>query len=136
MAESVLVVEDDRELREFLVEVLESGGYAVSTAAAVEPAVRELEHRRDIDLVLSDLVLPGSDGAALLAWAREHRPELHVIIMTAFGSIDSAIRLVRQGAFDYLTKPLRTAELLLAVERALSDSRTRRAQVRDRKSVV
>ncbi|HEU4647942.1 MAG TPA: response regulator, partial [Gemmatimonadales bacterium] len=62
MAESVLVVEDDRELREFLVEVLESGGYAVSTAVAAEPALRELEHRRDIDLVLSDLVLPGSDG--------------------------------------------------------------------------
>jgi DNA-binding NtrC family response regulator len=74
--------------------------------------------------------MPGLDGRELLAEVRAQRPELNVVIITAFGSIDSAIELVKAGAYTYLTKPFDTDELLLAVERALDESRFRREVAR------
>jgi DNA-binding NtrC family response regulator len=126
MADRVLLVEDDRELREFLAEVLADAGYAVTPCATGELALRALGSEQSLDVVVTDLVLPGTGGQDLLHYVREERPELNVIILTAFGSIESAIELVKAGAYDYLTKPVGTAELLLAVERALAESLGRR----------
>ena len=126
MPDRILVVEDDKELRSFLVEVLESAGYDVSAHATAGRALIEIRSRAAIGLVLTDLVMPGLNGRDVLDEVRTHRAEVNVIILTAFGSIESAIELVKAGAFDYLTKPCDTDELLLAIERGLAESRLRR----------
>jgi len=126
MPERILLAEDDRELRAFLTEVLQDAGYAVADFPSADAALRALAAGETVDLVITDLVMPGTRGHELLRTLRSSHPELNVIIITAFGSIDSAIELVKAGAYDYLTKPFGTDELLLAVERALSESRLRR----------
>jgi two-component system response regulator PilR (NtrC family)/two-component system response regulator HydG len=128
MSERILIVEDDRELRELLVEVLGDAGYAPLAFASAGAALQSLDDSGPGDLVLTDLIMPGMQGQELLAEVRRRAPELNVVVMTAFGSIDSAIELVKAGAFDYLTKPLATDDLLASVERALGESRDRRQE--------
>ncbi|MBX6362690.1 MAG: sigma-54-dependent Fis family transcriptional regulator [Gemmatimonadetes bacterium] len=133
MPERVVIVEDDRELREFLAEILEDAGYDVQPFATADAALRALsdgDAEEPADVVVTDLVMPGMRGQELLRELRVRRPELNVIVITAFGSIDSAIELVKAGAYDYLTKPLGADELVLAVQRALADSRLRREVAR------
>ena len=127
MSELILLVEDDGDLRSFLTEVLEGAGYLVAAHDEASGALRSLENGEiSPALVISDLRMPGMQGEELLIRVHMVRPELNVIIITAFGSIDSAICLVKSGAFDYLTKPFGSEELLLSVERGLEDSRLRR----------
>jgi two-component system, NtrC family, response regulator AtoC len=126
MPEHVLVVEDDRELREMLLDALRDAGYVPTGFARADAALQALERGLDADLVLTDLIMPGIQGHQLMGTIRQQRPELNVVIMTAFGSIDSAIDLVKAGAYDYLTKPLAIDDLLLAVERGLQESEHRR----------
>jgi DNA-binding NtrC family response regulator len=124
--ERILLVEDDRELREFLAEILEQAGHRVTAHASVGRALAELSSGEPVSLVVTDLVLPGLGGKDLLEEVRARRSELNVIVLTAFGTIESAIELVKAGAFAYLTKPFAIDELLLTVERALEESRLRR----------
>ncbi len=126
MSDRILLAEDDRELREFLVEVLVDAGFEVSAAPSADLAIRALASDDRIDLVVTDLIMPGRRGQELLAEVRQRRPETPVIVITAFGSIDSAIDLVKQGAHDYLTKPFGTDEFLHAVGRALAETRVGR----------
>lgn len=130
MPERVLVVEDDRDLRAFLAEELQDAGYAVAPFATADAALAEVVQGGEADLVVTDLIMPGMRGHELLAELRTRRPELNVIIITAFGSIESAIEMMRGGAYDYLAKPFGTDELLFAVRRALEDSRLRREVAR------
>ena len=130
MSDHVLVVEDDGELREFLVEVLNTAGHRTTGYPTADSALRAIAEDAPADVVVTDLIMPGMPGAELLRALRRQRPELNVIVMTAFGSIDSAVELVRAGAYDYLTKPIATQELLLAVGHALDQSRLRREVAR------
>jgi DNA-binding NtrC family response regulator len=130
MPERIVVVEDDRALREFLEEALAMSGYQVVPHGTADGALRSLLAGDDADLVITDLVLPGMRGHELLRELRTGRPELNVVVITAFGSIDSAIEMMKAGAYDYLTKPFGTDELLLTVERSLSESRLRREVAR------
>ncbi len=126
MSDQILVVEDDRELRDLLTDVLRDAGYRATSYASAGAALAGLAEGAPTDLVITDLMMPGMPGHELLAEVRRRAPELNVLVMTAFGSIDSAIELMKAGAFDYLTKPLSTDDLLLAVDRALAESRGRR----------
>jgi DNA-binding NtrC family response regulator len=126
MSEHIVVAEDDRELRSFLTELLEDAGYTVHAFGNAEMALAHLAGGGLADLVVTDLMMPGMRGRELLAEVRLRRPAINVITITAFGSIDSAIQLVKQGAFDYLTKPFGTDEFLGTVSRALAESRLRR----------
>ncbi len=126
MPDQVLVVEDDLELREMLLDALRDAGYSSTGFARADAVLRALAQGLPADVVLTDLLMPGMQGQELMARIRRERPELNVLIMTAFGSIDSAIDLVKAGAFDYLTKPLAIDDLLLAVQRALQESEHRR----------
>jgi DNA-binding NtrC family response regulator len=130
MAEHIILVEDDRELRAFLAEALDDAGYTVGDFATADRACDYLAEGRRADAVITDLIMPGMRGHELLEQVRAIRPELNVIIITAFGAIDSAIALVKAGAYDYLTKPFGTDELLLTLERALEESRLRREVAR------
>jgi DNA-binding NtrC family response regulator len=114
---SVLIVDDDSAMREMMVSLLESAGIRAQAAASAEAAIDALSDS-DFDVVLSDVRMPGRDGIELLGRIRELRPESPVILMTAFGSIDSAVAAMRAGAFDYLAKPFQRDEVLLVVERA------------------
>lgn len=137
MAELIVLVEDDRELRGFLGEVLESAGYRVAAFGDGWRALQALESSAaEVDLVITDLRMPGLSGEELLDQVRRLRPEIHVIVITAFGSIDSAIALVKAGAYDYLTKPFGSDELLLSVERALEASRLRRQLAEARRGAL
>ena len=122
----VLVAEDDAALRELLVEVLTGAGHRVTAVPNGAEALARLTATSAYDVVLTDVVMPGLGGEAVLAGAQERVPDVPVILMTAFGSIDAAVRMVRAGAFDYVTKPVGTAELLKAIERAVRQSRTSR----------
>lgn len=133
MPERVMIVEDDRDLRQLLVEVLEAAGYDVRGFPTVEQASRAIDEGLEVDAVVTDLILPGRRGHELLEELSRTRPELNVIVITAFGSIDSAIDMIKRGAYDYLAKPVRPDLLVLAVERALADNRLRREVARLRR---
>jgi DNA-binding NtrC family response regulator len=130
MSEHIILVEDDRELRAFLAEALDDAGYTVGDFATADAAFEFLSAGGRADAVVTDLIMPGMRGHELLREIRGRRPELNVIIITAFGAIDSAIALVKAGAYDYLTKPFSTDELLLTLERALEESRLKREVAR------
>jgi two-component system, NtrC family, response regulator AtoC len=136
MPEHIILVEDDRELRSFLAEALDDAGYTVSDFATADAACDYLGAGGRADAVVTDLIMPGMRGHELLHEIRARRPELNVIIITAFGAIDSAIALVKAGAYDYLTKPFSTDELLLSLERALEESRLRREVARLSRAVT
>jgi DNA-binding NtrC family response regulator len=131
---SVLVVEDDDVLRKLLVKTLSENGYAVQTSETGEDAVRALE--RDVfDLVLLDLNLPGMDGMQVLQLGPARQPDAQFIMMTAFGTVDTAVEAMKQGAFDYINKPFNTDELLLTLRRALEEQTLRREVARLRQRV-
>jgi len=115
----VLVVDDEEGVRSFLAEVLELSGHEVEQAADGVEATRRLA-RRGFQVVLTDLKMPRMDGLALLRQVRAEQPEIEVVVMTAHGSVASAVEAMKLGAFDYLQKPLSSpAELRLLVGRAL-----------------
>jgi len=121
----ILIVDDESNARNALAEILREEGYSCETAA---DGFKGLGRFSDFepDLLLTDLKMPGMDGVELLRRVREVSPGLPVIVMTAFGAVDSAVQAMRSGAIDYMTKPIRTDELLLVVERALGEHRLRR----------
>ena len=114
----ILVVDDDRALCELLEEDLSRRGHQVSTALKVVDA-REFLHQQEFDAVLTDLNMPGISGIDLCAELHDNRPDLPVVIMTAFGSLETAIAALRAGAYDFVTKPVDLDLLSIALGRAL-----------------
>jgi len=133
----VLVVDDEPVQRDILRLTLESEGHAVEVASGGRRALAALA-AAEFDLVLTDLKMPDLGGVGLLERLARDQPGTCVILLTAHGSIDSAVQAMKLGAFDYLTKPLDRDVLLLAVDRALERSRLLREnralqeQLRDR----
>jgi len=121
----ILVVDDEPNARAALAEILREEGYTVDVAADGFKGLARAEEFGP-DLVLTDLKMPGMDGVELLRKLRHHDPELPVVIMTAFGAVETAVSAMREGAADYLTKPLNTDELVVVIERALERMRLRR----------
>jgi DNA-binding NtrC family response regulator len=111
----LLIVEDERALRESLSRYLAGRGYEVQAVADGKEAV-ELMQRRSFGILLSDIRLPGMDGISLLRTVRELSPETKVLLMTAFASVETAVQSLREGAFDYLLKPLILEDLAAKVD--------------------
>jgi DNA-binding NtrC family response regulator len=120
----ILLVDDEEQLRRVLGALLRDEGHEVTEVRSAEAAL-ELWARAAPELVLLDQRLPGMDGLAALERLRALDPEVAVVLMTAFGTIRSAVEAMRRGAFDYLAKPFDNDELLLVVERALAVRRLR-----------
>jgi len=118
MQRTVLVVDDERNMRMVVRMTLEEAGYRVLEAERADDAVT-LVQDPDLDVVLSDLKMPGMSGEELISYCRRERPELPVIVMTAYGSIRSAIECIRAGAVNYVTKPFEPEDLELAVSAAV-----------------
>ena len=114
----ILVVDDERSMQEFLEIFLRREGYDVVTAGDVDTAVVHLE-TDEIDLVITDMQMPDKTGLDLLLAAREVSPETILIVVTAFGTTDSALSAMKEGAYDYLTKPFKVDELRIVIEKAL-----------------
>jgi DNA-binding NtrC family response regulator len=114
----LLVVDDDAAMRALLASLFQQKGYPVEEAASADEAL-ERAREAEFDAVLSDIKMPGKNGIEMVGELRRIRPETPVVLMTAFGSIDSAVEAMRAGAFDYITKPFEPDAVLLTVERAL-----------------
>jgi len=121
----VLVVDDDRLSRQFLVEAIRSLGYSVSQAENGDAAL-ELVRSTPPDLVLTDLRMPGTDGLALAEALAEQAPGLPVVLVTAHGTIESAVRAMKAGAADFLLKPCTPDALELVLKRVEQTARLRR----------
>ena len=131
---TVLVVEDDTAMRTMLREALEEEGYRVEAAAGGRAGVERVR-QGGIDLVVSDVKMPDLDGLDMLREIKAVSPSPHVITITAFGSIDTAIRAVKLGAFDYITKPFDVDQLILSVQKALAERALRSEVARLREEV-
>ena len=115
----VLVVDDEPDVRELLVEYFREAGHEVSSAADGTEAVADITRNpTKYGLVISDLQLPGIDGLGVLKAAKAANPSVAVIIVTGYASVDSAVRAVRLGAYDYLTKPFTLGQIDVIVSRA------------------
>jgi two-component system response regulator FlrC len=123
----VLVVEDEEDVRSFLVEALEGEGLALSSAKDGQEAA-ELASRESFHIVITDLRMPRLDGMALLRKLRAEAPETLVIVLTAYGAVDTAVEAMKLGAFDYLTKPLSGPDALRIVVRRALETCTLRAE--------
>jgi two-component system response regulator PilR (NtrC family) len=131
----ILVVDDERSMQEFLEIFLRREGFEVEAVGDVGSALAHLEND-DFDVVISDLQMPGENGIDLLKGAMRVAPEAVVIMITAFASADSAISAMKEGAYDYITKPFKLDEIRLVVEKALEkkllarDNRRLRSELR------
>jgi len=122
MRKTILVVDDDDLMRAFLATVLREEGYLVEEAGDGQSALRKLASA-EFDLAITDVKMPGISGLALMQEGSAIRPDIRWIIITAFGSIGEAVQAVKQGARDYLTKPLQNPdELRHVVRRALKEA--------------
>jgi DNA-binding NtrC family response regulator len=118
----LLVVDDERAQREMLSAILGRAGYDVEVAADGDEALRKLE-TATFDLLLTDQRLPRMDGLELLDRARRVRPDLAVVLMTAYGTVSTAVEAMKRGASDYLTKPFERDELLLVLDKCIRQRR-------------
>ena len=129
-----LVVEDSDDMRDLMKLTLEEPGYETLTAANGREALKYIEDsRKFIDLVITDVQMPEVTGHEILAAVRAARGETPVIVVTAYGSVEQAVSMVKNGAFQYLTKPFKKEKLLGLVEKALEISAPHREQARLRK---
>ena len=120
--EKILVVDDEQSLRDVLSIMLKRAGYAVTSAMDGEEAI-ELLNREIFDLVITDLRMPKINGMEVLKAVKSVSPETVVLIITAFATADSAVEAMKQGAYDYLTKPFQVDEVQLIIRNALEKRR-------------
>ncbi len=120
MKSNILVVDDEKAARQSLADILQLEGYQVRTAANGELALKAIEEN-DFEIILLDLKMPGISGLDVLHTTTEVSPDSQVIIMTAHGSLESAIEALREGAHDYLLKPAEPNEILASVAKALEE---------------
>jgi len=124
MKPSILIVDDEKSIRDNLAKYL-SVDYTAYTAANGTEAIRELTANSDIEVVLSDMKMPGMDGLELLQKIREDSRDVVVILITGFSTIESAVDAMRRGAYDYLTKPIDLNKLEITIKNAIENKKLR-----------
>ena len=122
MKDRILIVDDEKDTRDFMARAL-SAKYDVTTAADAELAMQQITEDGTIRLLLSDVRMPGEDGITLMKAAKATNPDLAVVLLTAFGSIDQAVAAMKDGADDFITKPVDLDQLELRIEKALKAHR-------------
>jgi DNA-binding NtrC family response regulator len=120
-----LIVEDDREMSRFLTELLAEEGYDVESVND-GPSALEVYQQGVFDLVITDLMMPRMKGTELVRRLKAQDAHANILLITAFGTIESAVEAIHAGAFHYITKPFRSDELLIHVQRALEQRQMRR----------
>lgn len=117
----ILIVDDDKALRDQLAEILRGAGYETTEAASGRQAV-ELATEGDFDLVLLDLMMPRMSGTEVLGELRKVSPRSRVIMLTAFATVENAVEVIKRGASDYLSKPFKIDDLLTRMRRVLEEA--------------
>src|SRR5689334_13323064 len=130
----VLVVDDEKVIREILSDFLTMEGYVVRTVEDGENALKELE-RRSYNMVISDLKMPGMGGLELLEKIAELRQNVLTVIMTGFGTVETAIEAMKKGAYDYILKPFKIEEVVHVVERGLDRQRLQAENIKLKEAI-
>jgi two-component system NtrC family response regulator len=120
--DTILIVDDEKNYLLVLEALLSAEGYEIITAENAGNALRLIEES-DLDLVLTDMKMPGMSGMDLLVESKRHKPEVPVIMMTAYGTIEMAVEAMKKQAYDYITKPFQNEELKLTIKKALENYR-------------
>ncbi len=115
---SILLIDDEEIMREVIVRLLQGQGYDVTVAGSGEEGLEKLEEK-EVDLVLLDLMLPGMGGMVALEELVRRSPDTVVVMITAYASIENAVKATKVGAFDFVTKPFKNDELLLVIKNGL-----------------
>ena len=118
MSRKILVVDDEVGIRESLKVILEKEGYSVDTASNGEDAFK-IMRSGGIDLLVTDIRMAGMDGLELLKLSKSVSPHSEVIMITGYAAVDTAVESMKEGAYDYITKPFKKAEILKAVNKAI-----------------
>jgi len=135
MPGKVLLVEDDRSMSQYLSQTLGRRGFQVEGRSNADAALEALG-TTDVDAVVTDLNMPGMSGVELCERVVANRPDVPVLLITAFGSMDAAVAAMRAGAYDFLTKPFEVEALVMALERAIQHRRLREEVKRLRRTVA
>ncbi len=118
MKSRILVVDDEESIREFLEIMLKKEGYEVSTAEDGQKA-KEVLQKKSFDMVISDLQMPNVTGIELLKHVKDSYPETVFMLITAFGTTETAVEAMKMGAYDYVTKPFKIDEVRMNIANAL-----------------
>ena len=116
--ETILIVDDEKNYLLVLEALLVDAGYEVITSGSASKAL-EIASSHDLDLVITDMRMPGQDGMEFLAQLGSRHPDLPVIMMTAYATVEKAVKAMKRGAFDYITKPFKNEELILTIRKAI-----------------
>jgi DNA-binding NtrC family response regulator len=116
---SILIVDDEESIRISLTNYLQQEGYKITTAESGDKAVEMIKKNYHFDLIITDLMMDGIDGIGVLKEAKEAHPDQLVIILTGYGSLNTAVDAMRLGAFDYMQKPCEKNELLMRTKRCI-----------------
>ncbi len=127
---NILVVDDDRDLREGIVEILEDNGFEAIGCETAEAALQKIKIQAP-QLVVVDNMMPGMGGMAFISLLKNNYPNIKIIMITAFSTVDNAVAAMKGGADDYLAKPFRRDELLVAVRRNLEELKFEKQQQPD-----
>jgi len=123
MTDKILVIDDEPDMLKLLTMILRDRvSYEVTTTNNPVEGV-EFIRRGGFDLLITDLKMPGMDGEELLNVVKQNCEDVPVIIITAFSTVDSALKLIKKGAFDYITKPFRKEQILSSIDKALKYSK-------------
>lgn len=119
--QKILIIEDKISLAEMLQRALQSEGFFAQISLTIQDGIKELL-LGDIDAIVSDLKLPDGEGTKIIKIVKERYPHIPIIIMTAHGSIEVAVKAVKEGAYDFITKPFDIDQLIMLIKRAISES--------------
>ncbi len=126
----ILIVDDDRNICKVLKGLIEKAGFNILIAYDVDTAV-SIINEQDLDLIITDLKMPGKSGMDLLTLIQDRKPDVPVIMITAYGHIESAVTAMKKGAYDFITKPLDENEFLSVIKKALSESKKNKELISD-----
>jgi DNA-binding NtrC family response regulator len=126
--ETILIIDDEKSLLDLLTVVFKKEGYAVKSALSASGGF-EILAKEEVDLVVTDIKMPGADGMDILRYVRENQPDLPVILITAYGSIAQAVEALKAGALDYVVKPFDVEELKIIVGRGLAAKRLKQENI-------
>jgi len=118
MARKLFIVDDDKDLLSILADVFSEEDYSVDTCSDGLEAIERCRTKA-YDLIITDIMLPGASGIEILREAKKIRPETLVILITGFASLETAINAIREGAYDYITKPFKLEQIKIAVNNAM-----------------
>ncbi len=118
----LLIIEDDPQMRRILSEMLAEEGYNVSSVGSGKEAI-EMVRGNGFDVVVADIIMPGMGGMKVLKEVKKLEPKIHVIMITAFATVENAVEAIKNGASDYISKPFKIAEVEVAIKRVLEETR-------------